>query len=137
MADRIVLDTSAFLALTGEEPGADEVQEFITRAIVGGLGLHASFVSLTEIDYITRQEEGEEAARQRLADLRILPVHWLHSDDALCAAAAEIKAAHKLSFADAFVAASARRLNATLVHKDPEFEALRGLLELYALPLKV
>ena len=137
MADAVVFDTSAFLMLTGEEPGADTVQQFITDALAGVVELHASFVSLTEIEYITRQKEGEETARERLADIKTLPVQWLHSDEALCGEAAKLKAAHKVSFADAFVAATALRLNATLVHKDPEFDALKRVLKLHALPPKV
>lgn len=136
MADAVVFDTSAFLTLTGEEPGADTVQKFITDAMAGEIDLHASFVSLTEIEYITRQKEGEVVARQRLADIKALPVQWHHSDDTLCAAAAELKAAHKVSFADAFVAATAQRLDATLVHKDPEFDALKGVIKLQPLPPK-
>lgn len=136
MADTVVLDTSAFLTLTGEEPGADTVQKFITDALAGEIDLHASFVSLTEIEYITRQKEGEEIARQRLADIKALPIQWLHSDDALCGEAAKLKAAHKVSFADAFVAATAQRLDATLVHKDPEFNTLAGVIKLHGLPPK-
>lgn len=52
MADAVVFDTSAFLTLTGDEPGADTVQKFITDAMVGVIDLHASFVSLTEVEYI-------------------------------------------------------------------------------------
>jgi predicted nucleic acid-binding protein len=136
VADAVVFDTSAFLTLTGEEPGADTVQNFITDALAGEIDLHASFVSLTEIEYITRQKEGEETARERLADIKALPVRWLHSDDALCSEAAKLKAAHKVSFADAFVAATAQRLNATLIHKDPEFDALNGVIKLHPLPPK-
>lgn len=136
MAGLVVFDTSAFLTLTGEEPGADTVQDFITDALAGEVILHASFVSLTEVEYITRQAKGEEAARQRLADIKALPIQWLHSDDALCGEAAKLKAAHKLSFADAFVAATAQRLHATLVHKDPEFDALGGVIKVHGLPPK-
>ena len=136
MADAVVFDTSAFLTLTGEESGADTVQELITNALAGVIELHASFVSLTEVEYLTRQEEGEAIARQRLADIKALPVQWLHSDEALCSEAAKLKAAHKISFADAFVAAMAQRLNAMLVHKDPEFNLLTGLLKLHSLPPK-
>jgi predicted nucleic acid-binding protein len=71
-----------------------------------------------------------------LAKLKAWPVHWLHSDEALCGAAAELKAVHKVSFADAFVAATAQRFNATLVHKDPEFDALGGVISLQSLPRK-
>jgi predicted nucleic acid-binding protein len=34
------------------------------------------------------------------------------------------------------VAATARRLDATLVHKDPDFDALKGIIKLHALPPK-
>ena len=136
MAEIVVFDTSAFLTLTGEEPGADTVQKFITDALAGEIDLRASFVSLTEVEYITRQAKGEEVARQRLADIKALPIQWLHSDETLCSEAAKLKAAHKVSFADAFVAATAQRLNATLVHKDPEFDALKGIIKLHGLPPK-
>ena len=48
----------------------------------------------------------------------------------------QLKAAHKISFADAFVAATALRWDAALVHKDSEFKALDGVIKLHALPLK-
>ncbi|MDA1275793.1 MAG: PIN domain-containing protein [Verrucomicrobia bacterium] len=134
MAERVVFDTSAFLTLTGDEPGAEQVQSHVTDAIAERIQLHASFVSLVE--YITLQEEGAEVAPQRLAEVRTLPVQWPHSDDALCSAAAKLKAAHRISFADSFAAALAQRLDATLVHKDPEFDALHGIVKLAGLPSK-
>ncbi len=136
MADAIVLDTSAILTLTGNEPGADEVQTYLAEAIAGRIQLHGSFASLTEVEYITAQEEGAEAARQRLADLNAMPVQWLHSDAALCHEAARLKAAHKISFADAFIAATASRFDATLVHKDPEFHPLAAEVKQHLLPPK-
>lgn len=120
----MVLDTSAFLALMEKEDGADIVRECIADAIDGQTVLHGSFVSRTEVEYISIQKRGEAIAEQRLANLELLPIQWHHSDDALCSAAAKLKAAHKISFADAFVAALALRLDATLLHKDPEFVAL-------------
>jgi predicted nucleic acid-binding protein len=63
-------------------------------------------------------------------------VKWHHSDDALCGTAAKLKAANKRSFADAFVAALAQRLDATLIHKDPEFLALTDAVKQRMLPPK-
>jgi predicted nucleic acid-binding protein len=63
-------------------------------------------------------------------------VVWLHSDDAFCDSAAALKASHRISFADAFVAAAALRVDATLVHKDPQFAALAGLVKQEMLPPK-
>lgn len=41
-----------------------------------------------------------------------------------------------LSLADALIAGIASQLRAILVHKDPEFEALNGAVDLEALPYK-
>ena len=136
MADAVVLDTSAILTLIGNEPGADEVQTYLAEAIAGRVQLHGSCASLTEVEYVTAQEEGAEAARQRLADLNAMPVQWLHSDAALCHEAARLKAAHKISFADAFIAATATRFDATLVRKDPEFHPLAAEVKQHMLPPK-
>lgn len=53
-----------------------------------------------------------------------LPLIVIHEDATLLEKAAEIKATHLLSVADAWIAASAALLRATLIHKDPEFEPL-------------
>ncbi len=98
--------------------------------------LYACFASLTEVQYITASDYGVEAGRKAIADLKRLRIIWIHSDEALCAAAAEWKTGHKISFADAFVAASAMHVNAILVHKDPEFALLPSHVKQELLPLK-
>jgi ribonuclease VapC len=45
-----------------------------------------------------------------------------------------IKASHRLSLADAIIAAFALQHQAVLIHKDPEFEPLSGHVMLEALP---
>ena len=131
-----MLDTSAWFALAESELGADEVEAHVAAAWLGLVSLHASFVSLAELQYIRTNEQGADSAQKLIAWVKQQPVHWLHSDEALCDEAAKFKAAHKVSFADAFVAATAQRLNATLVHKDPEFAALNGVIKLHPLPPK-
>ena len=134
--DNVVLDTSAWFALAESEPGADDVEAHVAAAWLGRVAIHSSFVSLTELQYIRANEQGAESAASLVAWVKQQPVQWLHSDDALCGEAAKLKAAHKVSFADAFVAATAKRLDATLVHKDPEFDALAGVIKLHGLPPK-
>ncbi len=58
-----------------------------------------------------------------------LPIIWSHESPALLERAAGLEAKHPLSLADAWIAAAALELGATLVHKDPEFENLPGLSE--------
>ncbi len=93
-------------------------------------------MTLTELGYIRTREHDAQQAAELLAFARAQRVTWIHSDDALCAMAAGLKAAHRLSFADAFVAALAVQLDATLVDKDPEFGALVGVVKQHVLPLK-
>lgn len=136
MPEAIVLDTSACFALLEDEGGADVVEKHLFDARAGDVEVHGSFVTLTEVEYITLQERGEEDAARAIAILEAWPVNWHHSDPAVCSAAAKLKAAHKISFADAFVASLAQSLDATLIHKDPEFLALAGSMKQKMLPPK-
>ena len=136
MAETFVFDTSAFIALDEREPGAAEVEAILSRAWLGEVEVHASFATLTELECIRTQERDAQQATELLAFAKSQPVKCHHTDDVLCSEAARLKAAHKVSFADAFVAATAKRLNAALVHKDPEFDALKDMIKLQALPPK-
>jgi len=132
----VLLDTSAWLTWSQDEPGADEVEIFFEDAMDGNATIHSSFVSLTELEYITTQKFGVDKARELLKSVEDKPVRWHQSDRALCGEAAKLKAAHKVSFADAFVAATAKRVDAVLIHKDPEFNTLAGVIKLHSLPPK-
>ena len=75
--DRYVLDSSAFFALFEDEDGADVVQNLLDKAQEGDITVFSSFVSYTEVFYITYQEEGEEQAYRRVSlmdRLRIIRV---------------------------------------------------------------
>jgi ribonuclease VapC len=65
-----------------------------------------------------------------------LPGLRVDSTVALGLLAGELKAKHRLSVADAWIAALARERNATLVHKDPEFEPVEDTLKMLKLPYK-
>jgi predicted nucleic acid-binding protein len=130
------LDTSACFAFLENEAGADIVEKYLLDARAERVAVHASFASLTEVEYITIQERSAADAAAALAKMKGWPVRWHHTDDLLCSEAAKLKAAHKISFADAFVAATALRMDAILVHKDPDFDALSGIIKLHPLPPK-
>jgi ribonuclease VapC len=132
----VVLDTSACFAFLEDEAGAEEIEACLEEAQAGRLAAHASFATLTEVEYITTQERNAADAAKALAKIKAWPVQWHHSDEALCSDAAKLKAAHKLSFADSFVAATAQRIGAVLLHKDPEFNAVSGVVKLRMLPPK-
>ena len=53
-----------------------------------------------------------------------LAITRVKSSDKLGLISGRLKATHKLSFADSWIAATAVLYDLTLVHKDPEFEQL-------------
>ncbi|MHB0981673.1 MAG: PIN domain-containing protein [Thermoleophilia bacterium] len=55
-------------------------------------------------------------------------------DESTLLTVARLKAMHRLSLADAIIAAFALLGDAVLLHKDPEFGALAGLVPMEALP---
>jgi predicted nucleic acid-binding protein len=127
-----LLDSSALLTLIEDEPGADRVEE-----VLRSLPCLIPWLALLEVHYVTQQEEGVDEAERRLALLEHLPAEILwEADDSVLRSAAGLKAVHRISLADAVMAGFAATRQATLLHKDPEFEAVRGYVELEALPYK-
>lgn len=124
-----LLDTSALLTLRDNEPGAEQVSQLLLQAQNGGLPCYGCFMTLMEVFYRVWKDEGESAGREAYADCQALSIDWLHESPELLIRAASVKATHPLSLADAWIAAAALENSMTLVHKDPEFENLPGLLE--------
>ncbi len=86
--------------------------------------------------YITLQERELEEAQTRLRLMGSLPVIRVESTVSMNINAATLKAKHRMSVADAWIAALAQERNATLVHKDPEFEQLQDEMKILQLPYK-
>jgi len=127
-----LLDTSAILSFIEDEVGADRVEETLKKSTT-----LLPWTVLLETYYITLQEEGQAEADRRIALLRQLKVIVLwNMDEATLLTAARLKAKSRVSLADAIIAAFAIRNDAVLMHKDPEFDALTGLLPMEALPYK-
>jgi len=116
-----LLDTSALLTLRDDEPGADQVAALLAEARDGRVRCLGCFITLMEITYRVWRDEGEAAGRLAHEQCFALPIEWVHESPALLKRAAEMKARHPLSQADAWIAASAAESGAVLVHKDPEF----------------
>ena len=131
---RFLLDTSALLTLRDDESGAQRVAEVLQLAQQGKAKCYGCFMSLMEVLYRVWRDEGKPAGQLAHQQCLALPIEWLHSSNSLLAKAAEFKALHSLSLADAWIAACAAEQGATLLHKDPEFKALAVMQEL--LPMK-
>ena len=127
-----LLDTSALLSFIEDEKGADRVEQALMQETT-----ILPWPVLLETYYISIQEAGQAEADCRLALLKQLSVKILWDmDESTLLTAAKLKADFQISFADSIIAAFAVRNDAVLMHKDPEFEALAGLLQMEALPYK-
>ena len=129
--DCFVLDTSALLAFMTGEDGADQVEKIL-------LGkenrLFIPWAVLFEVYYITKRTRGETEADRRFVLIKELPASILwQMEEPEVLTAARIKAQFPISFADSIIAAAAFRQDATLVHKDPEYERLSGMIKLRSL----
>ena len=117
------LDTSAILTLRDDEPGAERV----AMLLEGPDPCFACFITRMEVLYRVWKDEGEGSGRLAYEQLQSLPIEWVDQTEPLLLEASRIKALHRLSVADAWIAAAALLSRATLLHKDPEFEAITEL----------
>ncbi len=133
---RYLLDTSALLTFSGDEPGADAVGSWLAKGRRGEVQLYVCFLSVMEAGYKAYQARGEDGLAMLLASFHQLPVTRVDVSDELIALAARMKGMYRLSLADAWVLATAKQLHATLVHKDPEFEQAAVEVQLQPLPYR-
>ena len=131
MRKRYVLDAWAVLALLqAEEPAARRVKELFEKATSGEAELFISVINLGEVTYRLGRVKGEDEALETLRHIRRLPLTVFPASEEAVLAAARFKMHHRLSYADAFAAAAAEALDATLVTGDPELLQLQGRIEL-------
>ena len=124
-------DTSAILTMMDNEEGADVVEGILrTREIL------LPAVVLFVVYYKTIQNRGMEVAELRYATLKSIKAkHIAGLTEPVLLKGGEFKAEYHISLADSIIAAYAFLYDATLVHKDPEFEVLT-MVDQVRLPYK-
>lgn len=118
-----VLDAWAIVAYLKNEPAAPRVEDLIRKgsAVASDVNVGEVLYSLTRTHGPKRAEDLVRAVRPSLRCER--------PDWALVRTAGQIKAGNRLSYADAFVVATAQRHSAPLYTGDPEIVALGDLVE--------
>ena len=121
-----VLDSWALLAFYKGEPAGADVEKLIGAAAESGKPLLLSAVNWAEVYYTMERAGGRQVAEDTAAQIATLPIDVVGVGDDLKLArlAAQFKASHKMSLADAFAAALAKEKKAELVTGDPEFKAV-------------
>jgi predicted nucleic acid-binding protein len=124
-----VLDSFALLAYLQDEPVGARIESLLDNAEKEKCRLLLSLINLGEILYIIERRGGVAKTQDTLALIRQLPVEIPAVDEQLVFGAAHIKATYAISYADAFVVATAMQEHATVVSADPEFQSVETIVQ--------
>jgi uncharacterized protein len=127
---KYVVDSYSILNYLQKETGWQEMGQLLRKWRSTRLHAKLNWINWGEIYYITRKYFDKEKAQEVRDLLLALPLELDPVDFELVELAAELKADHNISYADAFCAATAIRHNAILVTGDPEFRALENRIEI-------
>lgn len=124
----LVLDSWPILEwLKGRAPASSIFREIIEAALEDKVSLSMSRMNYGEVVYSVMKDFPADQLDQIFKAFREIPIHFYSVDDALVDAAAALKSFHAISYADAFAAALAMRLNLPLLTGDREFLVLQQI----------
>lgn len=127
---KYVVDSYSILSYLQKESGWQEMGQLLRKWRSTRFEAKLNWINWGEIYYMIWKYFGKEKA-QEVRDLLIaLPLQLEPIDFELVTLAAELKAEHNISYADAFCAATAIRHNAILVTGDPEFKSLEDKIDI-------
>lgn len=134
----VCLDAFALLSWLQDEPGADQVEEFLERAITQKeFRCWISWINLGEVYYRLSRARGMDEADAFWRDVRrSIPITPVGVTARRVLEAARLKARYAIALADAFAVQLAREMDLPLVTGDPEIRVLeeRGILQVIWLP---
>jgi ribonuclease VapC len=120
----LVLDTWSVVAYFEDEPSGEQVADLIVDAQESGASLAMSVVNAGELWYLMARRASEADANECVIELRQLGIQLVEIDWNLAQAAARFKSKYRMSYADCFAAALAKRTKAELVTGDPDFNQM-------------
>lgn len=128
------LDANALLIFLLDRPGANRVTRILQQAKGRELQALMSAVNWGEVVYSLWKIRGEAEARKLIQRVEQLPLTVIPADSERAMRAGELKAIHRLGYADSFAAGLALELGATLITADPEFKKIGRKLKVEFLP---
>lgn len=129
-----VLDANAILSYLQQGPGCGTIERLFREAFHNDASLMISVINLGEVFYLLWRIKGEQKARQAINDLTLLPIKIVSVELPQALQAGELKALHKIPYADSIAAALALAQNATIVSSDRDFEKLGRCVSVLWLP---
>ena len=126
-----VVDSWALLAwLRDEQPGAGKVLTNLVQAANGNILLLMSWINAGEVYYMLARKHDQKTADEFLDRLPTLPIRLVLPSAEDVVAAAKLKSARRISYADGFAASLAEKEKASLITGDPELREMDGLLSI-------
>ena len=121
-----VLDACSLIAFFNDETGADVVEKLLVKAWQNDIELIISIINLLEIYYGIYREDGSDMADRTLQKIKSLPITIINTvSDEVFHESAQLKAAYRISLADAIALAEATVRAAHIVTADHhEFDIL-------------
>ena len=127
----IVLDAYSVIAFLEREPGYEQVEKHFEHASQTGRNLFMCIVNWGEVYYSVLRETSPTKAEEVRRFLETLPIELVDADMDLTRQAAIYKSSHKMSYADCFAAALAKRHKATLITGDKEFKQIESEIKVH------
>ena len=122
-----IYDSFAVLKLFQKEANYQRVARLLEEELRSGAQPLLQIINFGEIIYRTKRDFGGEAKLLAIRNVIALGFRIIPADDSLVYAAAELKGSYAISYADAFLLATALREKATIVTGDPEFKKVEAL----------
>ena len=119
-----MLDSFAVLAFLFAEPGHEKVLAVLEKAAETDSDLLIAAPNWAEVRYIVERKVGLAEWRDVRAQLLGLPLEIVPAGQELSELAGELKVNKKMSLADCFAAALAKREKAEIYTGDPEFKTV-------------
>ena len=126
-----VFDSFAMIAFFEDEPGAARVGEALRQLFAKKARGWMSIINWGEVYYCTYRENGPDAADDVVSRLADYPIELVDADQNLTQEAAILKGKYRVTYADCFAAALARRKKAEILTGDPEFKKIKENLKLH------
>lgn len=121
-----VLDSYAVLAFLFKEPGHEIVLSLFEKALEDGRSIFIASPNWAEIRDMIERKAGIDRWSKIRDKLLGLPIEIADADMDLAEQAGRIKATHKMSLADCFGAALAKKKKAEIYTGDPEFRSIES-----------
>jgi len=125
-----IYDSFALLKLFQKEPDYQKVARLLDEDRKGASQPLIQIINFGEIIYITKKDFGENAKLRVIRSVIQMGLRLVSVTDDLVYEAAELKGSYAISYADAFLLATAIQENAAIVTGDPEFKNVESLCQI-------